>query len=314
MKGLELSREFFMKECLPRIEAGLPQILPYLAAGLVGEGSECFGYDDEKSRDHDWGAAFCIWLPPEEGKKYAEALLRIVDSLPDRYLGFPVKKHGNGRTGIFGIGRFYLNLIGRRTAPETADDWLAIPEPKLAAAVNGEVFLDNYGEFSNIRKILADHYPEDVRLRCIAENMAMAAQTGQYNYPRSLSREDPLASAMMRSHFVSYAANLVFLLNRRYRPFYKWKYRAMKELPILGEESYARMTAILGGADKGEGIDCSSDDIIQLIEDQSAAMIRELRSQGLIESPGDFMLDLVRDVLMKIQDKDLLAKPLSLVL
>lgn len=306
MKGLELSRDFFANECLPRIEAGLPEILPFLAAGLVGEGSECFGYDDEKSRDHDWGPAFCIWLPPEEGKKHAEALLRIMDALPDRYRDFPVKKDGIERTGVFGIGRFYLNLIGRRDAPETPEDWLAIPEPKLAAAVNGEVFADHYGEFSRIRERLLGYYPEDVRLRLIAENMAMAAQTGQYNYPRSLGRNDPLASGMMRSHFVSYTANLVFLLNRKYRPFYKWKYRAMKELPILGTESYARMSAILSEPDSFRAAG--------LIEEQSAAIIQELRSQGLIGSSGDFMLDLVRDVLLKISDGELLQKPLSLVL
>lgn len=306
MKGLLLSKEFFMNECLPRIEDELPSLLPYLCAGLVGEGSECFGYDDEKSRDHDWGAAFCIWLPKEEGKQYAEALVKLLQNLPNRYLGFPVKNAVNGRTGIFSIGRFYQTLIERSDAPQTSEEWLSIPEPKLATAVNGEVFLDNYGAFSKIRKQLTDYYPEDVRLRYIAENMALAAQTGQYNYPRSLSREDPLASEMMRSHFVSYAANLLFLLNRRYRPFYKWKYRALKELPILGEQSYKRMNAILKETDSWKAA--------QQIEEQSLAMIQEMRNQGLIESPGDFMLDLVRDVLLKITDRNLLQKPLSLVL
>ena len=306
MKGLELSEKFFTEECLPRIKSELPEILPFLSAGLAGEGSECFGYDDEKSRDHDWGPSFCIWLPPEEGKKYGGQLLEIVKNLPDSYEGFPVKKPGNGRTGIFGIGRFYQNLIGQRTAPETYEEWLAIPEPKLAAAVNGKVFLDNYGEFSKIRAALQNHYPEDIRLRYLAENMAMAAQTGQYNFPRSLGREDPLASSMMRAHFVSYASNIIFLLNRRYRPFYKWKYRALRELPVLGAECYPLMNAILSETDPARAA--------QMIETVSAAIIRELQNQNLTQTPSDFLLDLVRDVLMKITNRELLQRPLSMVL
>lgn len=306
MKGLELSKKFFEEECLPRIESGLPEALPFLAAGLVGEGSECFGYDDEKSRDHDWGPAFCLWVPLEEGRRYAEALFKILDSLPASFMGFPVKKPDNARTGLFSCGKFYEILIGRRTAPENAEDWFAIPEPKLAAAVNGEVFLDNYGEFSGIRQILKNYYPENVRLRYLAENMAMAAQTGQYNFPRSLHRNDPLASEMMRAHFVSYASNLIFLLNRTFRPFYKWKYRALKELPVLGTDSYDRLNAILTEEDPYRAA--------HLIEDQSAAIISELQTQDLIDTRSDFMLDLVRDILLRITDPEILKKPLSMVL
>ena len=64
MKGLELARGYFYDECLPRLRRELPAVLPHLAAGLVGEGSDCFGYDDHVSRDHDWGPGFCIWLSP----------------------------------------------------------------------------------------------------------------------------------------------------------------------------------------------------------------------------------------------------------
>ena len=66
MQGLELSRAFFEAHGRPMLETQFPQLLPRLAAGLFGSGSECFGYDDEISRDHDFEPGFCIFLPGED--------------------------------------------------------------------------------------------------------------------------------------------------------------------------------------------------------------------------------------------------------
>ena len=305
MTGLQLSKEFFFEKCLPLIEEKVPEVLPYLAAGLAGEGSECFGYDDVQSRDHDWGASVCLWIP-KEAAGYADSLLDVFAALPEEFDGFPVKKTQNGRTGLFGIGGFYRSLIGISKEPETVEEWMSVEEPKLAAAVNGEVFLDNYGEFSKIRKALLAHYPEDVRRIHIAHNAAMAAQTGQYNFPRSIQRGDRLTLDMIASHFAFYAANLVFLLNRRYKPFYKWTYRALRDLPILGERSHERLERIL------EETDLKLKE--QLIEEQSREIIEQFCVQGISSSGSDFMLDHVADIVSGIRDESLRKGPISMVL
>ena len=71
MQGLELAKRYYEEVGRPMLERDFPELLPRLAAGLVGEGSECLGFDDELSTDHDFGPAFCLWVPEE---LYAKAL------------------------------------------------------------------------------------------------------------------------------------------------------------------------------------------------------------------------------------------------
>ena len=63
MKGLELSKKYYLEYGLPMLERDFAQYLPFLAIGLVGSGSECLGYDDEISTDHDFEPGFCIFYP-----------------------------------------------------------------------------------------------------------------------------------------------------------------------------------------------------------------------------------------------------------
>ena len=88
MKGLELSRAYYEEYGKPMIDTQLAQYKPYLAAGLVGEGSECLGFDDELSTDHDFGPAFCLWVPEELYAKAGTEMQRAYDSLPASYKGY----------------------------------------------------------------------------------------------------------------------------------------------------------------------------------------------------------------------------------
>ena len=64
MKGLELAKAFYEEYGKPMLEE-FPEIKDKLAIGLCGSGSECFGFDDEFSKDHDFEPGFCIFLPDE---------------------------------------------------------------------------------------------------------------------------------------------------------------------------------------------------------------------------------------------------------
>ena len=63
MKGIELARSYFNEYGKAMLEEDFPEQHHLIAVGLVGSGSECLGYDDDISTDHDFEPGFCIFLP-----------------------------------------------------------------------------------------------------------------------------------------------------------------------------------------------------------------------------------------------------------
>lgn len=235
MRGLELSKKYFEEYGLPMLNKDFQDLMPMIAVGLVGEGSECFGYDDEVSQDHDFEPGFCIFVPDEIDSRREFALERAYAKLPGEFLGFKRQKLspiGGNRHGVIKTCDFYIKFTGSSSGPETVYDWFSIPEFYLAEATNGEVFIDNYGEFSKIRESLK-YYPDDVRIKKIAGNVLVMGQAGQYNYKRCLDHNQRGSAQIAVSKFVEAAMNVIFLLNKKYMPYYKWSFKAMSELQIM---------------------------------------------------------------------------------
>ncbi|MGN1014797.1 MAG: hypothetical protein ACI4PM_05520, partial [Butyricicoccus sp.] len=140
MNGLELARQYYETVGRPALERELPELMPRMAIGLAGEGSECFGFDDELSRDHDWGAAFCIWLTESDYQEYGARVQDVYEQLPGEAAGFAARKDGalsGGRVGCLCTPRWYQKYTGCPEGPETLLQWRRVPEHFLATAVNG---------------------------------------------------------------------------------------------------------------------------------------------------------------------------------
>jgi len=307
MKGLALAEQYFMQVGAPMIEARFASLKDRLAAGLVGDGSECFGFDDAFSRDHDWGPGFCLWLTEADHMAHGLALSDAVEALPRTFAGFHGRSEsawGKGRVGVFEIGRFYQRFIGLARPPETLDEWRRIPEESQAVATNGKVFADPLGAFTRFRQALLAYYPEDVRLKKIAARCMAMAQSGQYNFMRSARREEAVAAQIAEGRFIEESLSMAFLLNRAYKPFYKWMHRALKDLPILGQTLHKLLRCLV---DTREGdLVCSVHERkCGFIEAVCQEVIAELRRQGLTRSKSDFMLDHGPEVQAHIQDPDL---------
>lgn len=231
--GMTLCKQYYETFGKPMLQRMFPDIWNQLAVGLVGEGSECFGYDDVLSQDHDFGAGFCIWVPDTMDEAQIAALQQAYALLPKTYCGITrtVTPQGTERVGVYRISDFYRRLIGIGGVPQTEAQWLQIEEEQLAAAVNGAVFQDNLGTFTRIRKALRFGYPKAVRLRRLAQETAWMAQRGQYNLPRLLQRGDKLTAMLAFSHFAESAMRAAHLCAGVYAPYYKWLLHSTEQLP-----------------------------------------------------------------------------------
>ena len=167
MNGLALAERYFErcgKPMLEELRARYPALVGQFCAGLAGHGSECFGFDDVWSEDHDFGPSFCLWLPQGLFDAYGAACQKAYDALPGEFEGHPARRvtaFGQDRVGVLCLEDFYFGLIGRETPPRSLKDWMALPEERLALAVNGKVFLDEPGDFSRMRSALQAFYPEE---------------------------------------------------------------------------------------------------------------------------------------------------------
>ena len=239
MDGLGLSRRYYEEYGRPMLRERFPELEPFIAAGLAGSGSECMGFDDAISEDHDFDPGFCIWLPGEDvvDRKAAFALERAYAALPPEFEGYKrpqIAPVGGTRKGVIRMADFFADKTGSPDGELSPEEWLRVSAASVGEAVNGGVFSDPYGEFTRIREKFGN-MPEDVRLKRIAGNLLVMAQSGQYNYQRCLDHGEEGAAQLAAFGFVKSAISVVFLLNRKYEPYYKWAFRAMRDLPLLSE-------------------------------------------------------------------------------
>ena len=262
------------------LEEQFPNLLPFLAAGLTGSGSECFGYDDAVSQDHDFEPGFCLFLPSEDliDRKTAFRLERAYAKLPNGFMGFSrtiIRPAGGARRGVLRTADFFRDKTGTPDGFLTVSEWMSVSSQGLAESTNGELFFDNYGEVSAIRGRL-QFYPEDIRRKKLAGNLLMMAQAGQYNYPRCIRHGETGAAQLAAGAFVDHAAEVIFLLNRRYRPFYKWMFRALRSLPCLS--LHAELMEYLLTTDNERSM---ADEKFRVMQRMSDEIIAELTRQNL---------------------------------
>lgn len=309
LSNMERSRQFYEQYGRAMIHNEFPEYESRIAVGLVGEGSDCFGFDDEISADHDYAPGFCMWLTNEDYEKVGARLQQAYDRLLERVYQYKtVDRFLKDRRGALTIKEFYENML--RVNGEyhdiTAFPYWNCSEDKLAAATNGQVFRDDLGIFTGMRNKLREHYPEEVFRRKLAQEMHEFSQYAQSNYPRMMARGDQLTANLCINKAVESAMNMCYLMHREYAPYYKWKRKGLNSLSNNAEfRAYLDEIAVTPCQKEAwTGVTYSPvkintrDKIIVLFEAVARELVNAMHRRGFIRNTDELFLEaLIPEVL-----------------
>ncbi len=289
MQGIELSRGFYVDVVRPWLEKAAPE-LRYSAA-LLGSGSELLGFDDETSKDHDWGPRLRIYVAKDQFGHFARRLIDEFSKVaPAQYLGEPIGLRGRAApiaTGMEAVGAVEHGLefhtlealleshfAVRSVENLSALQWLGLAEQKLLAFTSGAIFHDDDSCLSSARERVK-YFPDDVWLykiscqwRRIAEEQAFVGRAGQVG--------DDLGSRIIAARLVRDVMRMGFLLERRYAPYSKWLGSAFAMLPIAEALSPHLTRSLLASEwiERGEALAAA---YLELAHKQNALGIAEFK-------------------------------------
>jgi hypothetical protein len=258
LQGLELSRRFYLEAVRPILEREFPDFVH--AAALVGYGSDVLGFDDETSRDHEWGPRVQLFAPDASRKGEIEE--RLANALPTSFAGFPTHFGPTEEPGTTRLAPAEAGPIAHRVevlvlreyldewigvdplAGFTTADWLVTPAQRLLELTSGEVFADPIGDLTRVRELLA-FYPRDVWLYVMAGHWE---RVGHYEHfvGRTGSRGDELGSRLLAASLVRDLMHLGLLQERRYPPYAKWLGTAYA---TLGRREQPALDQVLAATD-----------------------------------------------------------------
>jgi hypothetical protein len=235
--GIELARAYHAEVVGPLLEDRFPG-LPYAAARL-GSGSDMLGFDDEQSRDHDWGLRLTLLVGADTdgaSSLAAEVDAYLEHALPQAWRGLPTRfattweptvrqRCETASAGDFAVSRLGVDPSrGMRLA-----DWLQLTGQAILEVTAGAVFLDRTGGITRIREVL-EWYPHDVWLYALACDWSRLGQ----EFPdvgRAGLRGGEDGSAVIAARHVRTMMHLAHLLHRRWPPYGKWLARSAAGLP-----------------------------------------------------------------------------------
>ena len=299
VKGIDICRKYYETYVRPMIDEKFPDYASRIAAGLAGEGSDAFGFDDELSRDHDWGPSVVLWISKETDAEIGDKLRSAYEELPGDIDGIKRAPYvrGKSRRGVQVIPEFFERLTGAQVYEDI--DWRNTDSTKLAAAVNGEIWRDDEGTVTAFREKLSEGYPDEILFLNLAQYCALFSREGQYNCDRVKKRGDEMTSRMFAYDAIRDAMKLKYLSENRFFPHDKWLRKGLK-----GLEDGENFEALLLKAEK-----------TQDFEELGAYLAMELYRRDYISDIDPYLdhqtEELLKKSLWSAEDKEELAMKIA---
>lgn len=239
MNGRELSKFYFFEQGLPLLHKEYPDLTGRVAAGLLsGEGimaggSEVAGFDDEISRDHNWGPRFFLIMAEDDCRSVGDEVQAYLEAeLPEECHGFRLSpaSFSENKCHIVTPEQIARANVGHATPPSRDAEWLAIPEHRLFELTSSFVFYEPRPLMTPLLERFA-YYPGPVwrkRLAFVWFAMALGA-----NGFRTARRGNVVTTQMFVAWMLECVMRAAFLLRRRYAPHRKWLFHAFTQLPDL---------------------------------------------------------------------------------
>lgn len=228
LKGMTISRDYY-EEYGKVLAAEYPGV----CIAKVGEGSECFGFDDILSMDHDFGPSFCIFVTRQQYADFGADLEKAYEALPKVYRGMerPAQIPGAPRHGVIVMEDFFTRILDLSMKectylmehvdlPESV--WIRCSDWQLKTVSNGSIFAGQDTLFGQIYHTIRKGYPMSIKRRRMAQLLGQICQEGQYNYPRMMQRGDLYGAKLLLQQFQLHVVNILYLLNEEYAPHEKW--------------------------------------------------------------------------------------------
>ncbi len=242
MKGLEISRRFFLEWGLPFLQQQFPRLATRVAAGKIG-GSDCLGADDAISTDHDWGPLFMLWLDQDDHRDYGSAVRQKIDEqAPDSFLGY--RRPDNCYVvQVHSRVAYFDHHVGIHAPPESGSEWLpdTSAEEALYDIAHGSIYYDPTGQFTSLREGFAAFARDPIfRLRRLVNTCFEIWHYGEYNFCQRLAhREDAVSLHICLARFIENVMRQTFYLNNDYCPYWKWLHHEFLKIP--GQQELASL-------------------------------------------------------------------------